>query len=83
MSHLAGGALIIVGSILVFVFVFVQAVLDPYAVIEINGVPTKDQTDKIVAAIFSALFPILGLFLSFAPARLLDNWAAKIIGRLS
>ncbi|MGX1111258.1 hypothetical protein ACSSVW_000637 [Pseudoalteromonas sp. MBR-15] len=81
MSHLAGGALIIVGSILVFVFV--QAVLDPYAVIEINGVPTKDQTDKIVAAIFSALFPILGLFLSFAPARLLDNWAAKIIGRLS
>ncbi len=81
MSHLAGGALIIVGSILVFVFV--QAVLDPYAVNEINGVPTKDQTDKIVAAIFSALFPILGLFLSFAPARLLDNWAAKIIGRLS
>jgi hypothetical protein len=81
LSHLAGGALIIVGSILVFVFV--QAVLDPYAVIEINGVPTKDQTDKIVAAIFSALFPILGLFLSFAPARLLDNWAAKIIGRLS
>lgn len=75
--------MIIVGSILVFVFVFVQAVLDPYAVIEINGVPTKDQTDKIVAAIFSALFPILGLFLSFAPARLLDNWAAKIIGRLS
>ena len=81
MSHLAGGALIIVGSILVFVFV--QAVLDPYAVIEINGFPTKNQTDKIVAAIFSALFPILGLFLSFAPARLLDNWAAKIIGRLS
>ncbi|MBU2917618.1 hypothetical protein KO505_06545 [Psychrosphaera sp. F3M07] len=81
LSRLAGGTLILVGSILLFVFT--QAALDPNAVIEINGAPTKDQTDKIMAAIFSALFPIAGLFLSFAPAKLLDKWAAKIIGRLS
>ncbi|MFQ3204752.1 MAG: hypothetical protein ACI87I_002914 [Pseudoalteromonas tetraodonis] len=81
LSRIAGGTLILVGSILVFVFV--QSALDPNAVIEINGVPTNDQTDKIIAAIFSALFPIAGLFLSFAPAKLLDNWAAKLISRLS
>ncbi len=81
LSRLAGGTLILVGSILVFVFT--QAALDPSASIEINGVPTKDQTDKIVAAIFTALFPLIGLFLSFAPAKLLDKWAAKIISRLS
>lgn len=81
LSRVAGGTLILVGSILVFAFA--QAALDPNAVIEINGFPTKDQTDKIMAAIFSALFPTLGLFLSFAPAKLLDKWAAKIIGRLS
>ena len=81
LSRLAGGTLILVGSILVFVFT--QAALDPSASIEINGVPTKDQTDKIVAAIFTALFPLIGLFLSFAPAKLLDKWAAKNISRLS
>lgn len=81
LSRLAGGILILVGSILVFVFI--QAALDPNTVIEINDVPTKDQTDKIIADIFSALFPIAGLFLSFAPAKLLDNWAVKIISRLS
>ncbi|MEP0355867.1 MAG: hypothetical protein ABJJ44_18100 [Paraglaciecola sp.] len=81
LSRLTGATLIFVGSILVFVFT--QAALDPNAIIEINGVPTKDSTDKIVAAIFSVLFPILGLFLSFAPAKLLDKWAAKIIVRLS
>ncbi|MBD1389130.1 hypothetical protein IC617_06785 [Neiella sp. HB171785] len=81
LSRLAGGTLTLIGCILVFVFV--QAALDPTATIEINGVPTKDQMDKIVAVIFSALFPIFGLFLSFAPARLLDGWATKIIDRLS
>jgi hypothetical protein len=40
LSRLTGGTLIIIGSILVFIFV--QAALDPNAVIEINGVPTKD-----------------------------------------
>ncbi|WP_289032073.1 hypothetical protein [uncultured Paraglaciecola sp.] len=81
LSRLAGATLIFVGSILVFVFI--QAALEPNAVIEINGVPTNDSKDKIGAAVFSILLPILGLFLSFAPAKLLDKWAAKIIVRLS
>ncbi|MDO6568988.1 hypothetical protein Q4561_18090 [Alteromonas sp. 1_MG-2023] len=81
LSRLAGATLIFVGSVLVFVFT--QAALDPNAVIEINGVLTKDPSDKIEAAILSGLFPVLGLFLSFAPAKLLDKWAAKIILRMA
>ncbi|MEM5499298.1 hypothetical protein WNY77_17935 [Paraglaciecola mesophila] len=80
LSRLAGGTLILIGSILVFIFT--EAALDSDAVIEINGVPTQDPMDKIGAVIFSALFPILGMFLAFAPSRLLDKWAAKIITRL-
>jgi len=81
LSRLAGGTLIIIGSILVFIFV--QAALDSNAVIEINGVPTKDEGSKIIAAIFTGIFPILGMFLSFAPSKHLDKWVAKIITRLS
>ena len=81
LSRLAGGSLILVGSILVFLFV--QAALDPNAVIEINGVPTKDEGSKIIAAIFSGIFPIVGMFLSFAPSKHLDKWVAKLITRLS
>ena len=80
-SRLAGGTLILIGSILVFVFV--QAALDPNAVIEINGVPTKDEGSKIIAAMFSGLFPITGVFLSFIPSKYLDKLVAKIITRLS
>ena len=80
-SRLAGGTLIIIGCILVFFFI--QAALDPNAVIEINGVPTKDPMDKIMAVIFAAIFPLVGLFLSFAPDKILDKLAAKIISRLS
>jgi len=80
LSRLAGGTLILIGSILVFVFT--KAALDPNAIIEINGIPTKDTTEKIGAAIFSALFPILGMFLSFAPSKLLDKLVAKILNRL-
>ena len=77
LSRLGGGTLIIIGSVLVFVFV--QAALDPNAVIEINGVPTKDEISKIIAAIFSSLFPIMGLFLAFVPSKYLDKWVAKIV----
>ena len=80
LSRLGGGTLIIIGSILVYVFF--QAALDPKAVIEINGVPTKDENSKIIAAIFSSLFPILGLFLAFIPSKYLDKWVAKIVTRL-
>ena len=80
LSRLAGGTLILIGSILVFFFV--QAALDPNAIIEINGIPTKDESSKVIAAIFSGLFPIMGMFLSFAPSKYLDKWAAKIITRL-
>lgn len=80
-SRLAGGVAIIVGSLLVFFAA--QAALDPNAVIEVNGVPTKKTSDKIMAVIFTALFPILGLFLSFAPDPLMDKLAAKAISRLS
>lgn len=76
-SRLAGGALILIGSILVYFFA--TAALDPNGVIEINGVPTKDQTSKIMVLIFACLFPILGLFLAFAPNRLMDKLAAKVI----
>jgi len=44
LSRLAGGTLIIIGSILVFIFV--QAALDPNAIIEINGVATKVKVLK-------------------------------------
>jgi len=81
LSRLGGGTLIIIGSILVYVFF--QAALDPNAVIEINGVPTKDEGSKIIAAIFTGIFPIIGMFLSFAPSKHLDKWVAKIITRLS
>jgi hypothetical protein len=81
LSRLAGGTLIIIGSILVFIFV--QAALDPNAVIEINGVPIKDEGSKIITAIFSGIFPIIGMFLSFAPSKYLDKRVAKIITRLS
>ena len=81
LSRLAGGTLILIGSILVFFFV--QAALDPNTIIEINGIPTKDENSKVIAAIFSGLFPIMGMFLSFAPSKSLDKWAAKIITRLS
>ncbi|KPZ54485.1 hypothetical protein AN391_02872 [Pseudoalteromonas sp. P1-13-1a] len=81
LSRLAGGVLILIGSILVFFFV--QAALDPNAVIEINGVPTKDESSKIFAAIFSGLLPLIGIFLSFVPSKHLDKWVAQIIIRLS
>ncbi|MBO9490850.1 hypothetical protein J7384_19105 [Endozoicomonas sp. G2_1] len=77
LSRLAGGTLIIIGSILVFFFI--QAALDPNAIIEINGVPTKDFSDKLIAVIFSALFFVLGVVLSFAPNKALDKFAIKII----
>ena len=77
LSRLAGGMLIIIGSILVFFFI--QAAQDPNAAIEINGVPTKDFTAKVGAVIFTALFPLFGLFLSFAPSNLLEKWTTKII----
>ena len=80
LSRLGGGTLIIIGSILVFIFV--QAALDPNAVIEINGVPTKDESSKIIAAIFSGLFPLMGLFLAFVPSKHLDKWVTKIVTRL-
>lgn len=80
LSRLAGGTLIIIGSILVYFFV--QAALDPNAVIEINGVPTKDDNSKIIAVIFSGLFPIMGLFLAFTPSKYLDKWVAKIVTHL-
>jgi len=56
LSRLAGGMLIIIGSILVFFFI--QAAQDPNAAIELNGVPTKDFTAKVGSVIFTALFPI-------------------------
>ena len=77
LSRLAGGMLIIIGSILVFFFI--QAAQDPNGAIEINGVPTKDFTAKVGAVIFTALFPLFGIFLSFAPSNLLEKWTAKII----
>ncbi|MDK9682848.1 hypothetical protein [Pseudoalteromonas shioyasakiensis] len=77
LSRLAGGMLIIIGSILVFFFI--QAAQDPNAAIEINGVPTKDFTAKVGAVIFTALFPLFGIFLSFAPSNLLEKWTTKII----
>ena len=80
LSRLGGGTLIIIGSILVFFFV--QAALDSNAVIEINGVPTKDESSKIIAALFSSLFPLVGLFLAFVPSKHLDKWVAKIVTRL-
>lgn len=80
-SRLAGGVLIIIGSILVFFAT--QAALDPNAVIEVNGVPTKEASDKIIAVVFTASFPILGLFLSFAPDQLMDKLAVKIIEKFN
>jgi hypothetical protein len=80
LSRLGGGTLIIIGSLVAFVFV--QAALDPNAVIEINGVPTKDESSKIIAAIFSSLFPLIGLFLAFLPSKNFDKWVAKIVTRL-
>tara|TARA_B100001971_G_scaffold184493_1_gene183116 strand:- start:371 stop:673 length:303 start_codon:yes stop_codon:yes gene_type:complete len=77
LSRLAGGMLIIIGSIIVFFFI--QAAQDPNAAIEINGVPTKDFTAKVGAIIFTALFPLFGIFLSFAPSNLLEKWTTKII----
>ncbi len=77
LSRLAGGMLIIIGSIIVFFFI--QAAQDPNAAIEINGVPTKDFTAKVGAVIFTALFPLFGIFHSFAPNNLLEKWATKII----
>ena len=77
LSRLAGGMLIIIGSIIVFFFI--QAAQDPNAAIEINGVPTKDFTAKVGAIIFTALFPLFGIFLSFAPNNLLEKWTTKII----
>jgi len=77
LSRLAGGMLIIIGSILVFFFI--QAAQDPNAAIELNGVPTKDFTAKVGSVIFTALFPMFGIFLSFAPNNLLEKWATKII----
>ena len=77
LSRLAGGMLIIIGSILVFFFI--QAAQDPNAAIEINGVPTKDFTAKVGAVIFTVLFPLFGIFLSFAPSNLLEKWTTKII----
>ena len=77
LSRLAGGMLIIIGSIIVFFFI--QAAQDPNAAIEINGVPTKDFTAKVGAIIFTALFPLFGIFLSFAPSNLLEKWTTKIL----
>ena len=70
-------SVIIIGSIIVFFFI--QAAQDPNAAIEINGVPTKDFTAKVGAIIFTALFPLFGIFLSFAPSNLLEKWTTKII----
>jgi len=81
LSRLAGGMLILIGCLLVFSFV--QAALDPNALIEVNGVPTNDKSTKISAVLFACLFPIIGLFLAFAPNKLMDKLAAKIITRLS
>ncbi|WP_016958005.1 hypothetical protein [Catenovulum agarivorans] len=81
LSRLAGGTLIIIGSILVFFFI--QATLDPNATIEVNGVPTKDLNAKIGAVIFCILFPICGALLAFTPSKFMDKWAAKIIKHLS
>ena len=81
LSRLAGGMLIIIGCILVFVFV--QAALDPKAVIEINDVSTSNQNDKILAVIFCSMFPIVGALLSFLPNKHLDKLVEKIVTSLS
>jgi len=81
LSRLAGGMLILIGCLLVFFFA--QAALDQNAVIEVNGVPTNDKSTKISAVFFTCLIPIIGLFLAFAPSKLMDRLAAKIITRLS
>ncbi|WP_062569317.1 hypothetical protein [Pseudoalteromonas arabiensis] len=81
LSRLAGGMLIPIGCLLIFFFV--QAVLDPNAVIEVNGISTNDKSMKILAVLFTCLFPIIGLFLAFAPSKLMEKLAAKIITRLS
>ncbi|TLU61988.1 hypothetical protein FE810_13095 [Thalassotalea litorea] len=80
LSRLAGGTLIIVGSLIVYFFA--QAAFDPNAVIEINGTPTRDQNAKIGALIFICLFPVLGMFLAFTPDKFMDKWVAKVIARL-
>ncbi len=77
LARLAGGTLIIIGSI--GVFFFVQSALDPNAVIEINGVPTTEQNSKLVAVLFAAIFPMFGMVLSFAPSKKMDKWTSKII----
>tara|TARA_Y100000034_G_scaffold97509_1_gene119095 strand:- start:63 stop:365 length:303 start_codon:yes stop_codon:yes gene_type:complete len=81
LSRLAGGMLIIIGCLLVFFFA--QTAFDPNAVIEVNGIPTKDKSTKISALLFTCLFPIIGLFLAFSPSKLMDKLAANIITRLS
>jgi hypothetical protein len=79
-SRIAGGALVIVGCIIVFFMA--KAALDPSAIIEINGVPTSDESKKIQAAIGSAFVPLIGLFLAFLPNKYADKWVASLLRRL-
>ncbi|WP_371185143.1 hypothetical protein [Thalassotalea maritima] len=81
LARLAGGTLIIIGSILVFFFF--QSAFYPNAVIEINGVPTTDQISKIIAVLFAAIVPLFGMVLSLTPNKTMDKWASKIITHLS
>ena len=55
-------------SALILYFV-VQSVFDPNASITINGITATNQSSKIFALAFCALFPILGLFFAFVPEK--------------
>jgi uncharacterized membrane protein len=77
LSRMAGGILIIIGCIIVFFMA--RAALDPAAVIEINGVPTSDESKKIQAAISTGFIPLLGLFLAFLPDKYADKWVASLV----
>ena len=79
-TRFTGLCLTVIGSI--FFYSSVQALLDPNAVIEISGIPTTEQGDKITAVIVVSLLPLTGLFLSFVPSRYVDKWARRAMSNL-
>ncbi|MBI5770756.1 MAG: hypothetical protein HZA93_23465 [Verrucomicrobia bacterium] len=79
--RLLGWGFLILGGVMLSLFLF--AAFDPAESIRINGVETRDFEQKIGAAVFVGVFPIVGALLVLLPRKWIEPLFRRILGMVA